>query len=66
MMKAEQVSVADGTTNQSRRETLKRFGRYAAVAPTAMMLLQPLESHAGKKNAFGKKRGRGRGSNSHY
>jgi hypothetical protein len=65
-MRADQVSVADDTTTQSRRETLKRFGRYAAVAPTAMMLLQPLESHAGRKagrkNAFGRKRGRGRDS----
>jgi hypothetical protein len=65
-MNADQVSVADGTTDQSRREALKRFGRYAAVAPTAMMLLQPRESHAGKKKGFGKKGGRGRGRNSHY
>jgi hypothetical protein len=40
-------------TSQSRREALKKFGRYAAVAPTVMVLLEPRESHAGK--------GRGRG-----
>ena len=50
--------------SQSRREALKKFGRYAAAAPTAMVLLQPSESHAGKgkKSKPGK---RGKGS-SHY
>jgi hypothetical protein len=45
-------------TNQSRREALKRFGRYAAAAPTAMILLQPREGHARKGNG----RGSGTGS----
>jgi hypothetical protein len=44
-------------TSQSRREALKKFGRYAAVAPTVMVLLEPRESHAGK----GKGRGWGKG-----
>jgi hypothetical protein len=47
----------EGPTSQSRREALKKFGRYAAIAPTVMVLLEPRESHAGK----GKGRGRGWG-----
>jgi hypothetical protein len=43
-------------TGQSRREALKRFGRYAAVAPTAMVLLQPRDSLAGKWKRKRKKR----------
>ena len=43
-------SAADGTTDQSRREALKRFGRYAAAASTAMPLLEPREGHADEKN----------------
>jgi hypothetical protein len=27
--------------NEARREVLKRFGRYAAAAPTVMLLLAP-------------------------
>ena len=50
-------SAAGPAADQSRREALKRFGRYAAAAPTAMVLLQPRESQAGK----GKGRGRGKG-----
>jgi hypothetical protein len=41
---SDQVSV--GASDQSRREALKRFGRYAAMAPTAMVLLQPRDSLA--------------------
>jgi hypothetical protein len=47
----------ESPTSQSRREALKKFGRYAAVAPTVMVLLEPRESHARK----GKGRGRGWG-----
>jgi hypothetical protein len=51
--------VAEGrAVDQSRREALKRFGRYAAAAPTAMVLLQPRDGHAGSKG-----RGRSKGSN---
>ena len=32
--------------NQSRREALKKFGKYAAVAPAAMVLLHARPSHA--------------------
>jgi hypothetical protein len=32
---------------QDRREALKKFGRYAAVAPTAMLLLASRQSEAG-------------------
>jgi hypothetical protein len=46
-------TVAYVATNQSRREALKRFGRYAAAAPTAMVLLQPREGHARKDNGRG-------------
>jgi hypothetical protein len=41
------VAAPDGMIDDSRREALKRFARYAAVAPTTMILLQPSESHAG-------------------
>jgi hypothetical protein len=33
---------------EARREVLKRFGRYAAAAPTAMLLLAPREGEAGR------------------
>jgi hypothetical protein len=33
------------TDNEARREALKRFGRYAAVAPAAMLLLDPGSGH---------------------
>ena len=55
----------EGPTGQSRREALKKFGRYAAVAPTVMLLLEPRESHAGKgkRHKWGKwgKGGKGKG-----
>jgi hypothetical protein len=44
------IAAPDGI-NDSRREALKRFARYAAAAPTTMILLQPSESHAGPKKA---------------
>jgi hypothetical protein len=67
-------------TSHSRREALKRFGRYAAAAPTAMVLLDPREGHAGKGNApgwgksgklgkaakWGKSGKSGKGGDSHY
>ena len=40
--------VSGSPASQSRREALKKFGRYAAAAPTAMVLLEPRESHAGQ------------------
>jgi hypothetical protein len=57
--------VSGSPASQSRREALKKFGRYAAAAPTAMVLLEPRESHAGKgkKSKRGK---RGKGHRSHY
>jgi hypothetical protein len=62
--------VSGSPASQSRREALKTFGRYAAAAPTAMVLLEPRESHAGKRNGRGRGRkggrGRGRGGDSHY
>jgi hypothetical protein len=52
--------VSGSLASQSRREALKRFGRYAAAAPTAMVLLQPRESHAGKSRKSKRgKRGKG-------
>lgn len=33
--------------DESRRKILKTFGRYAATAPTAMLLLGPSDAHAG-------------------
>ena len=60
--------MAHAPTDQSRREALKRFGRYAAAAPTAMVLLQPREGHAGKGNghSWGKGGRWGKGGNSPY
>jgi hypothetical protein len=74
LIKPSEISVADTLANQSRREALKKFGRYAAAAPTAMILLQARESHAGKarggKSSRGGKWGRGgkgrKRGNSHY
>jgi hypothetical protein len=43
--------------SQSRREALKKFGRYAAAAPTAMVLLEPRESHAAKPKKGKKPKG---------
>jgi hypothetical protein len=37
---------ADRKVTQTRREALKKFGRYAAAAPAAMVLLQPRVSDA--------------------
>ena len=43
--------------SQSRREALQKFGRYAAAAaPMTMVLLEPRESHAARRN--GGRRGR--------
>lgn len=66
--KPEETSEAHAPTNQSRREALKRFGRYAAAGPTAMILLQPRESHAGKGKGRGWGKGGkwGKGGDSHY
>jgi hypothetical protein len=50
--------VSAGGSDQSRREALLRFGRYAAMAPTAMVLLQPRDSLAKPD-----KNGRGGNSN---
>ena len=41
--------VSDGVTSETRREALKRFARYAAAAPTVMVLLQPSEGHAARR-----------------
>ncbi len=38
---------------EARRAALKRFGRYAAAAPAAMVLLDAHDSHAGgRKSSF--------------
>jgi hypothetical protein len=59
--KLDSVSMADNGVSRSRREALKRFGRYAAAAPAAMILLQPNEGHAGQRRG-GRPRPRRRGS----
>jgi hypothetical protein len=51
--KPEGTLEAHAPINQSRREALKRFGRYAAAAPAAMILLQAREGHAGKGKGGG-------------
>jgi hypothetical protein len=55
---------ADGMIDDSRREALKRFARYAAAAPTTMVLLQPSESYAGPKKKAKKPKGKRGGG--HY
>ena len=56
------VAVPDGM-DSGRREALKRFARYAAAAPTTMILLQPSVSHAGPKKP---KKPKGRKGGGHY
>jgi hypothetical protein len=62
--------VSHTLASQSRREALKEFGRYAAAAPTVMVLLEPRESHAGKGKRFKRfkrgKRGKRGNGDSHY
>ena len=55
------LAPAAGASRQSRREALIRFGRYAAAAPAAMVLLQPREIHAGKAKGHGKRKGKRKG-----
>jgi hypothetical protein len=56
--------VSGSGSDQSRREALLRFGRYAAMAPTAMVLLQPRDSLAKpEKNGKGGKNDKGGKSN---
>ena len=52
----DEVSRPLGTADQSRREALKKFGRYAAAAPTAMVLLQSRDGFARQRR---RRRGRG-------
>jgi hypothetical protein len=37
----------DDARETARREALKRFGQFAAIAPATMILLAPHHSHAG-------------------
>ena len=47
---------------ETRREALKRFGRYAAIAPTTMLLLDPRQGHAyGPGGGTGGSKGGGTG-----
>jgi hypothetical protein len=62
----EETSVAHAATPQSRRQALQRFGRYAAAAPSAMILLQPSEGHAAKRRKGRKKSKGGKGGGGHY
>jgi hypothetical protein len=47
MTSTDQDSKTKTGNTKSRREALIKFGRYAAVAPTTMILLGPRESEAG-------------------
>jgi hypothetical protein len=55
-MDVAKVAAPDGMIDDSRREALKRFARYAA-APATMVLLQPSESHAGPRKPKKPKKG---------
>ena len=63
---AEETSVAPAATPQSRRQALQRFGRYAAAAPSAMILLQPSEGHAARRPKRPKRPKRGGGGGGAY
>ena len=55
-------NLSESQASQSRREALKKFGRYAAAAPTVMVLLEPREGHARKGKGQGSRTGqRGKG-----
>jgi hypothetical protein len=62
------TSTDTSVPDQCRRESLKKFARYAAAAPAAMVLLEPRESLAKKRKGQGKGKGRGwgKGGDSHY
>lgn len=70
----------DGVEDEARREALRRFGRYALVAPTAMLLIAPRDVEArgkrkgwdigwgqgkGRGKAWGRSKGRGGGGGYH-
>ena len=55
-MKAVKASDNGAVSDETRREVLKKFGRYAAAAPTVMVLLQ-----SGRSEAAGKGKGKGKG-----
>jgi len=57
-VKLDEVS-GGGGANRSRREALKKFGRYAAAAPTAMILLQARDGYAAEKRPGRGRRGKG-------
>lgn len=55
----------NGVEDEARREALKRFGRYALVAPTAMLLIAPRDvgaagKHKGWDIGWGQGKGRGK------
>jgi hypothetical protein len=52
---------SDRPVSQEKREALKKFARYAALAPTVVVLLQPHEGQAGRSRG-----GRERGGDSQY
>ena len=59
-----ETSATEVETRESRREALKRFAQYAAVAPSAMVLLEPREGHAQGRREWGHaqaRRGSGKG-----
>jgi hypothetical protein len=66
VMKPADRSAADAPSSRSRREALMRFARYSALAPAAMVLLEPEESLAKKGKGKGKGWSWGRGGRSHY
>ena len=49
---------ADKSTDQTRREALEKFGKYAAAASAFTVLLRPHDGHALPGKAHGKAKGR--------
>jgi hypothetical protein len=59
-------SPAPISQNTARRALLQKFGRYAAVAPAATMILLPSESDAGQRRNRRRHRRRRGGKNNDY
>ena len=59
---AEQVLGAGAAPTQTRRAALKKFGRYAAAAPTIMVLLEPRDGNSKTKDKKKDKKKKDKGS----
>jgi hypothetical protein len=69
-MDLEQPTQAVSESDQTRRQALERFGKYAAAASAFTVLLRPSDGSAASRKGGGKGSGRSKGksrkSNGHY